>query len=91
MDKRAQFITMVQTALLVKYATEDVRDHTAPLARPMWAVSHLEDAFAVAENLHPDVSAREAAEAFIRWTFQHTLEPTDKTILQILFRKGRAS
>ena len=83
MDKQQQFITMVQTAIITKYVC-DTGDGSVPLARPMWSIGHMEDAFNMAPHIPPDVTAREAAEAFIRWVFHQELEEDDKTILSIL-------
>jgi hypothetical protein len=80
-----QFISMVQTAIITKYVC-DPGDGTVPIARPMWAIEHIEAAFMVAANIHPEFSPREAAEAFIRWTFSQPLEPNDKVMLKIVLR-----
>jgi hypothetical protein len=84
-DKAAQFITMVQTAVLTKYVC-DPGGRTVPMARPMWSIQHMEDAFAVASSIPPDITAREAAEAFVRWLFSAPHEPDDEVILRILLR-----
>ena len=76
---------MVQTAIIIKYVC-DPGDGTVPIARSMWAVEHIEAAFMVAANIHPDFSPGEAAEAFIRWTFSQPLEPNDKVMLKIVLR-----
>jgi hypothetical protein len=86
MDKITQFILMVQTALLTKYVC-DPGDGSAPMCRPMWAIEHMEDAFKVAPCIPPDVTAREAAEAFTRWVFHTPREPDDEVILQIILRE----
>jgi hypothetical protein len=83
MDREAQFITMVQTAIITKSVC-DPGDGTAPLCRPMWAIEHLEDAFKVASSIPPDVTPKEAAEAFVRWIFHAKEEPDDEAILKIL-------
>jgi|GEM_PF-2086458 len=83
MDNKTQFITMVQTALITKYVC-DPGDGTIPHIRPMWAIQHLENAFKVADSIPPDVTAREAAEAFIKWVFSVQLEPDEETILKII-------
>jgi hypothetical protein len=85
MDRTSQFIAMVQTALITKYAC-DPGDGSAPMTRPMWAIEHMEAAFHVAAAIPHDVTAREAAEAFIRWAFHAPLEEDDKTILQIILK-----
>ena len=87
MDRTAQFITMVQTAIITKYIG-DPGDGTAPISRPMWAIEHMEDAFAVAANIPADVTPREAAEAFVRWLFHQPLETDDEVILQIVLRRS---
>ena len=83
MDKQQQFITMVQTAITTKYVC-DTGDGSCPMSRPMWSIEHMEDAFFVAPHIPPDVTAREAAEAFIRWAFHQPLEEDDETILRKL-------
>ena len=83
MNREQQFILMVQTALITKYAC-DPGDGTVPLARPMWSIEHMEDAFRVAPTIPPDITPKEAAEAFIRWAFQADREPGDEDILRIL-------
>jgi hypothetical protein len=83
MDKEAQFITLVQTALLSKYISAP-GDGTVPMARAMWAIEHMSDAFRVAERIPPDVTATEAAESFVRWMFKQPLEGDDETIFEIL-------
>jgi hypothetical protein len=83
MDKKQQFITMVQTAVITRYVC-DPGDGSAPMARPMWSIQHMENAFAVAAQIPPDVTAREAAEAFVRWLFNQPLEPDDHLILNII-------
>lgn len=85
MEKQQQFITMVQTAIITKYVC-DPGDGTAPVSRPMWAIQHMDDALKVSKNIPPDVTAREAAESFIRWVFHEPLDEDDKTILQIVLR-----
>ncbi len=82
-EKQHQFMTMVQTAIVTKYIC-DPGDGTAPIARPMWTINHIDDAFKVAANIPPDVTAREAAEAFVRWLFNQPLEEDDETILKII-------
>ena len=84
-DKAEQFIRMVQTAVITKYIC-DPGDGTVPIARPMWSIEHMEDAYAVASSIPPDITAREAAEAFVRWLFHQELEGDDEVILQILLR-----
>jgi hypothetical protein len=84
-EKADEFITMVQTAILTKYICEP-GDGTCPMARPMWSIGHMEDAFRVACSIPPDISAREAAEAFVRWLFHAEPEADDDVILQILLR-----
>jgi hypothetical protein len=44
----------------------------------------MEDAFAVAAHIPPDVTAREAAEAFVRWLFNQPFEKDDELILKII-------
>ena len=78
-----QFITMVQTAIITKYVC-DPGDGTVPIARPMWAIEHLEDAFTMADHIPQDFTPRQASEAFIRWIFRLPLEPDDKVMLKIL-------
>lgn len=63
-EKESQFMFMVQTGLLVKYAA-DPGDGTAPLCRPAWAVEHLEEAFRFAPLIPPDITAAEAATAYL--------------------------
>ena len=46
----------------------------------------MDDALKVSKNIPPDVTAREAAESFIRWVFHEPLDEDDKTILQIVLR-----
>ena len=82
-QKKQQFLGMVQTAIITKYIC-DPGDGTAPLARPLWSIEHMDDAYKVAEQIPGDVTAREAAEAFVRWLFHSPLEGDDETILQIL-------
>lgn len=82
-EKRQQFITMVQTAVITRYVCEP-GDGSAPIARPMWSVQHMEDAFAVAANIPPDITAREAAESFVRWLFHQPFEKDDELILKII-------
>jgi hypothetical protein len=84
-QKADQFITMVQTAVLTRYIC-DPGDGTVPMARPMWSIQHMEDAYAVASSIPPDITAREAAEAFVRWLFSAPREPDDEVILKILLR-----
>ncbi|MDX2226215.1 MAG: hypothetical protein SFY92_03835 [Verrucomicrobiae bacterium] len=86
MDKKTQFIMMVQTALITKYVC-DPGDGSASIARPMWSINHMDDAFKVASCIPPDVNAREAAEAFIRWVFHQPFEPDDEAILEIILPK----
>lgn len=74
---------MVQTAIITKYVC-DPGDGSAPIVRPMWAIDHMDAAFQVAKNIPPDVTAREAAESFIRWAYDQPLEGDDETILQII-------
>ncbi len=74
---------MVQTAILTKYIC-DPGDSSAPMTRPMWSIEHMEDAYKVASHIPPDITAAEAAEAFVRWLFHAPREPDDEAILQIL-------
>ena len=74
---------MVQTAIVTKYIC-DPGDGTVPIARPTWAIGHLEDAFKVAAHIPQDFTPRQAAEAFIRWVFHQPLEPDDKVMLKIV-------
>ena len=83
MEKQQQFITMVQTAIITKYVC-DPGDGSAPITRPMWTIQHMENAFQVAKNIPSDVTAREAAEAFISWVYDQPLTEDEKTILQII-------
>jgi hypothetical protein len=83
MEKQQQFITMVQTAIITKCVC-DPGDGTMPISRPMWAIEHMGKAFQVAKHIPPDVTACEAAEAFIRWVYNQPLDEDDKTILQII-------
>ena len=46
----------------------------------------MEDAYAVASTIPPDITAREAAEAFVRWLFSAPLQADDEVILKILLR-----
>jgi hypothetical protein len=82
-EKREQFIRMVQTAILTKYVC-DPGDGTSPMSRPMWSLDHMADAYKVASHIPPDITALEAAEAFVRWIFHAPREPDDDTILEIL-------
>jgi hypothetical protein len=86
-DKADQFIKLVETAVLTKYIC-DPGDGTVPMARPMWAIEHMDDAYKVASRIPPDITAREAAEAFVRWLFSAPREPDDDVILEILIREG---
>jgi len=74
---------MVQTAIITKYVC-DPGDGTAPLSRPMWSIQHMDDAFKVAAHIPGDITAREAAEAFVRWMFHQPLGDDDEAILQIV-------
>lgn len=87
MTKADQFLMLVQTAIITKYAC-DPGDGTVPMARPMWAIEHLNDAFKVADRIPPDITPFEAAEAFVRWLFQAEKEEDDDVILEILLRDG---
>lgn len=87
MDKADQFIKLVETAVLTKYIC-DPGDGTVPMARPMWAIGHMDDAYKVASRIPPDITAREAAEAFVRWLFSAPRERDDDVILEILIRDG---
>ncbi len=82
-EKREQFLRMVQTAVLTKYIC-DPGDGTSPMSRAMWSIEHMTDAYKVATHIPPDITATEAAEAFVRWLFHAPREPDDDTILQIL-------
>jgi hypothetical protein len=84
-EKANQFITMVQTAVLAKYIS-DPGDGSSPMSRPMWSIVDMEHAFVVASTIPPDITAREAAEAFVRWLFHVPPEGDDEIILQILLR-----
>lgn len=91
MNKQQQFITMVQTAIITKYVCE-AGDGSNRESRPMWSIQHMDDAFAVAPNIPPDITARDAAETFVRWAFQWPREEDDTAILQIILRStGRAA
>jgi hypothetical protein len=54
----------------------------------MRAIQHMDDAYKVASHIPPDVTAQEAAEAFVRWLFSAPREPDDDVILHILLRNG---
>ena len=86
MEKSTQFMMMVQTALLTRYASDPTGGST-PICRSMWAIEHMEEAFRFATCIPGDVTAREAAEAFIRWVFREPLEDDDKAILKILLHE----
>ena len=53
MEKTTQFITMVQTALLIKYANDPI---DRSLARPIAAMQHLQTAYDVAGNIPAEVT-----------------------------------
>ncbi|MEY2507816.1 MAG: hypothetical protein QOH01_2145 [Verrucomicrobiota bacterium] len=74
---------MVQTAIITRYVC-DPGDGTSPMSRPMWSLEHMNDAYTVASHIPPDVTALEAAQAFVRWLFDAPREPDDDVILQIL-------
>lgn len=75
---------MVQTALIVKYATDSDRG-IKQLARPMWSIAHMETAFDASVRIPENVSARRAAEVFIRWTFEpNTIDSEAQEILEAL-------
>lgn len=82
-----QFLWLVQTAILTKYIC-DPGDGTMKMARPMWAMEHMDDAMKVAEHIPPDVTSLEAAGSFVRWLFKEELSDDDKTIVGILLRDG---
>jgi hypothetical protein len=86
MSKEQEFITMVQTAVITKYACEagSGSSRTGP---PMWSIQHMDDAFAAAPNIPTDTTARRAAEAFIRWVFSWDLEAGDDAILKIMLKE----
>jgi hypothetical protein len=62
MDKKAQFITMVQTGLLVRYIERASKK--APGHRE-WAIDHLEEAYKIVNHIPPNVSAADAAKRFL--------------------------
>ena len=82
-----QFITMVQTALIVRYSA-DPGDAGAPLTSPVWVIEHLESAYRFAPMIPKDVTPAEAAEAFVTWVVDQTkLTEDDRTILSILINE----
>lgn len=82
-EAQSQFITMVQTGLIIRYNSADPSDGS--LSRSLWAIEHLEDAYKLAPHIPADVSSREAAEAFLTWVFDSSkLTDDDKAILSIL-------
>ena len=85
-DRGFQFITMVQTAIITKYVC-DPGKRDPRIARAMWSIEHMENAFKIAEHIPQDFTPREAAESFIRWVFNQPLEPDDKVMLQIVLRE----
>lgn len=85
--KQQEFITMVQTAIITKYVC-DRGDGSAPFVRPMASIEHMADAYAVAAHIPGDVTAQEAAEAFVRWMFHQPLEGDDQIILKILLERS---
>jgi len=91
MNKEQQFIAMVQTAIITKYVC-DAGDGSSRTARPMWSIEHMEAAFAVAPNIPPDITARDAAETFVRWAFGWERAEDDDVVLQIILREtGQAA
>jgi hypothetical protein len=61
-EKKAQFITMVQTGLLVHYIKK--AGDKAPGYRE-WAIDHLEEAYRVADIIPFHVTPADAAKAFL--------------------------
>lgn len=87
MTKAEHFLYLVQTAIVTKYIC-DPGDGTSPMSRPMWSIENMDDAIKVSGSIPPDITPREAAEAFTRWLFHQTLSGDDETVVQILLGDG---
>ena len=87
-----QFITMVQTGLIIKAFESFDGDRSAPLSRPLSAVEWLNEAYKMAPLIPADVTAGEAAEAFLTWAIEREkLDDRDRFILQVFLNEQESS
>jgi hypothetical protein len=83
-SQQAQFIDMVRTALIVHYSATEKGGPNA-LQRSIWSVQRMSEAYKLAQNVPPDVTSEEAAEAFVTWVIDpHKLTADEQTIVAIL-------
>lgn len=83
-----QFITMVQSGLIIKALEAFHGDRSAPLSRPLDTVTWLADAYKMAPTIPADVTAEEAAEAFLTWVIEREkLDERDRFILQVFLNE----
>lgn len=85
MDKKSQFITMVQTGLLVHYIKK--ASDNAPGYRE-WAIDHLEEAYRTADIIPADVSPADAAKAFLNLVLMDVAPEERKHLPDWLVRIG---
>jgi hypothetical protein len=85
MDKKLQFITMVQTGLLVHYIKK--AGEKAPGYRE-WAIDHLEEAYRIAHIIPGDVSPANAAKAFLNLVLMDITPEERKHLPDWLVRIG---
>jgi hypothetical protein len=71
MDKKQQFITEVQTGLILRYLGDGKSGHKA-----MWhALINLDDAFYAAERIPSNMTAHKAACEFLEFIFKDSKDP----------------
>jgi hypothetical protein len=72
MDKKQQFITEVQTGVIIRC----IMDKSEPGKGAMYsALVHMDSAFLVADQIPKDMTANEAAVIFLAFRFDDSKEP----------------
>ncbi len=83
---------MVQTGLIIKANEAFHGDRSLPTKRPLDTVQWLADAYKLAPSIPGDVSAVEAAEAFLTWVIDRDrLDDRDRFILGVLLEDPEAA
>ena len=74
MTKQHQFIIAVQTAILARFQAMG-HEGGSMVGRMMDSIDYMDSAFEISGRIPDEVSARDAAEAYLGWQFESEFFP----------------
>ncbi|MGA2662876.1 MAG: hypothetical protein ABSH34_35805 [Verrucomicrobiota bacterium] len=75
MNKKQQFLTEVQTAIIIWYVSKDRNRPADAMGAMLRALMDLDEAHYAATRIPPNMSANEAACKFVEFRFEQNKEP----------------